>query len=212
MAAPPPTPPPPDFSLSGNKKAQVIVGIVGKEDDQGLFDDPLDPEDYGPWTDYQIINKYEKDYHVYMVGLTSPNGATQTFRGVTSVDTVAFHQLSMPTMLWISDWTVAKYNDKPKIPTPLLVIDDWILMDEHYETAMLTLGPDGVTPCWRISGTFTYGHRRPGSFDAINLVEFGRPPWMVDNFYEFGGRTGSIDMFMNELNVAQSLVNIPNFD
>ena len=148
-----------------------------------------DPEalytDSGPdqsiWTDYMINSRYEKDRHTYMIPIASPTG----FANVGA----AFCQLAKPTLLWIVDWTACRFNEQPDIPSPLLVTglvtgngalpDFWILLDEHYEPAMVTLGADGVTPLYRLSGTYVYGCTDPSTV-TTNDITFPRPPWMLD--------------------------------
>lgn len=147
-------------------QAEVEFGDVTDDDQLSLFED-----DEGIWVDYLVVNRYEKDYHRYMMGITSPDG----FLG----DSAAFVQLASPTLLWVADWTAAKYGERPKIPDPVQRIDDWVLLDEQYEPSMLAVASDGVTPIYRISGTYVYGHRRP-SLDTINDLVFPQAPWITD--------------------------------
>lgn len=150
--------------------AAVTVGEVNIDPDNEA--DFIDPGD-GVFTDYLINNRYEKDKHVYMTGLTSPT----PFQG----QSVAFFQLSTPTLLWVADWTAAKVGAKPEIPDSDVTDSDWILMDEHYEPGMLVVAADGTSPLYRISGTFTYGHKNP-SDQTIKDINFSRPPWLTNDF------------------------------
>jgi len=126
------------------------------------------------WTDYKIRNRFEKDYHRYMLGITSPAG----FQGAT----VAFTQLANPTLLWISEWTASRFNEKPQIPNPAPVDNNWVLLDEEVSPVMVVTNPaDGTTPLYRISGIYVYGHKQPDSVTVNNAI-FPRPPWLDDAF------------------------------
>jgi len=125
------------------------------------------------FTDYEIHNRYESDKHIYMMGITSPGG----FQGAS----VAFCQLASPTLLWMSDWTACKTQGPPESPDPTPIDPNWILMDVHYEPAMINIMADGVTPIYRISGTYVYGHRNPSPLTIQNIA-FSRPPWLQDSF------------------------------
>lgn len=151
-------------------EAEVVVGNVSIEDELGEY---LPIAESNIFTDYVITNRFEKDYHRYMMGITSPNG----FQG----NRAAFVQLASPTLLWIADWTVARYNEQPPIPDPESADPNWILLDEHPELFLLTVSPDGATPRYRISGTYVYGHTNP-SVQTVNDVNFPRPPFLADSF------------------------------
>ncbi len=135
-----------------------------------------DGSDVAIYADFRIRNRFEKDKHIYMLPVASPNG----FQGAS----VAFVQLASPTLLWICDWTACRFNVQPNIPDPTPTDLNWIVLDEHYEPATITVGPDGVTPLYRISGTYVYGHRNP-SPTTINNINFARPPWLQDSFNRF---------------------------
>jgi hypothetical protein len=151
--------------------AQITTGPVNTDDDEGaLYNDGGDPA--GVYTDYKIVNRYEKDRHLYMLPISSPGG----FGGG---NLAAFVQLAAPTLLWISDWTACRFNSKPEIPDPTLTDSNWVLLDEHYEPFMLTVAANGSTPLYRISGTFVYGNRNP-STATIDDINFPRPPWLKD--------------------------------
>ena len=156
-------------------EATVTVGQINSDDQNALYANLS--SDKSIWTDYLITSRYESDKHIYMMPVSSPNG----FQGAS----VAFCQMANPTLLWIVDWTAAKFvgdpSDKPEIPSTVTVDPQWILLDQHYETAPLALGPDGTTPLYRISGTYVYGHTNP-SLDVIDNVTFPRPPWLDDVF------------------------------
>lgn len=143
-----------------------------------LDDDPKDSF----WTDFRCRNRYEKDGHLYMMGLSSPLG----LQG----QTCAFVQLTAPTLLWVADWTAARVGLPPRVPSPsvLLKNPNWVLLDEHYEPTALTLVADGTLPLYRLSGTYVYGHKKPDANTVLNL-SFARPPW-VDESLDRGLSTG----------------------
>lgn len=133
--------------------------------------------DSGPGDDvttrFLLKNRYEADRHIYMMGVTSPNG----FQGAKA----AFVQLASKTLLWISDWTLARFNKKPRIPDPAVLDPNWVLLDEHIEPDGVTVGPDGVNPLYSISGIYVYGCRNPDTNTYGNVV-FPRPTWLADVF------------------------------
>jgi hypothetical protein len=134
--------------------------------------------------DFFINSHYEKDGHRYMAGITSPDG----FAG----DSVAFFQLASPTLLWVVEWTVLKIGETPPIPNPYgptvfdlgspnPTIPRWVLLDDHYNPAMITVAPDGVSALYRLSGSYVYGCKNPSVISIADL-EFSRPPWLADVF------------------------------
>lgn len=133
--------------------------------------------DQSIFIDYDIQSRYEGDRHIYMMGLSSPEGAAQNDRSA------AFVQLASPTLLWIVDWSVAKWAEAPEYPNSFPnPAGPWVLLDEHYEPTMLMLATDGVTALYRISGTYVYGHKNPDPLDLSSHVQFSRPAWMLDTF------------------------------
>lgn len=128
---------------------------------------------YGVYTDYIIRNMYETDGHIYQMGITSPGG----FQG----NSVAFVQLAAATLLWICEWTAARFNSKPNIPNPTPSDPNWVLLDTMVEPVSLVLAADAATPYYRINGVYYYGHKNP----AKAQLTYGRPPWIVDKFDRF---------------------------
>lgn len=150
---------------------QVTYGQVPFDDNLGKYvQDPTG----AIYTDYQIINRYEKSQHRYMLGVTSTGG----FAG----GTAAFVQLANPTLLWISDWTASRVGVPPEIPDPFLsaIQSGWVLLDEMVEPVSVVLISDGVNPIYRISGTYVYGKLNPSTI-LLNDIAYGRPPWITDN-------------------------------
>lgn len=138
----------------------------------GSFDDyaPNDLYDTGQFgqgifTDYYIVQRYEKDKQRWMMPVTSPDG----FDG----DSVAFVQLAGETLLRIVDWTAERAGNAPPVPEPESQDSNLVLLDDHTEPAMLQKHPDG-TLVYRISGTYFYGFKNPSQAKR----EYGRPPWM----------------------------------
>lgn len=152
----------------GSTPAVVVIADIPASDNFALFQ----TNDGEVWTDYIINSRYEKDYHRYMLGVSSPSPPT-------GIGSVAVVQLANPTLIRIDDWTAAKWNRQPEIPNPVSQDANWVLLDEIVEPAMVTLGPDGATPLYRISGTYVYAHLNP-STTTVNNVIFSRPPWLID--------------------------------
>lgn len=149
---------------TGTVHAQVQFGDVSDMFDEGaLFDEGEIAE--GVWTDYVVVNHYERDKQRYMMPVTSPDG----FDG----DSVAFAALAGETLLWYSDWSAEKMGAAPSIPDPEQDDPNIILLDELVEPAILLLKPDDSV-VYRISGTYVYGFKNPKDVTFYH----GRPPWM----------------------------------
>jgi hypothetical protein len=153
----------------------IEVGNVSIADNAAYLPPPGD----ATWVDYMITHRYEGDTHRYMTGVSSPNG----FQGAS----VAFFQLTAPTLLWIADWTAAQYNGPPQVPDPFSVGSNWILLDIHLEPAQIGLAPDGVTPLYRFSGTYFFGCTNPGACSSYATspfiqAQYPRAPWLEDTF------------------------------
>lgn len=128
------------------------------------------PPESGVWSDYVVVNQYENDGHVYMAGVTSPGPLPLG---------AAFFQLAAPTLLWVASWTAFRLGAKPKIPDPNGVDTNWVLLDRHVDAYIAHVGPDGVTPRYRISGVYVYGALNPDPALLANLA-FPKPPWLND--------------------------------
>lgn len=175
--------------------AKVIVQNIPFDDLGAQFI----PSPNSVWADYVINNRYEEDKHTYMMGVTSPTGFQQGSSNNTTNATVSFVQLASPTLLWIADWTVARFNEKPKIPN-YDIGGGWVLLDKHIEPGMLTVSADGATVLYRISGTYFFGHKNPSS-KIQNDINFSRPPWLDD----FVDRTVPDTMFeFNLIDIARA--------
>lgn len=164
----------PETPTLNNPRVVVVEGDILPDDELGKYLDDDSP-DIAIWTDYEIENRYEYDYHRYMMGISSPN----QFQG----GKAAFVQLASPTLLWISDWTACRFYQQPTIPDPNepegQPNSDWVLLDIIPETFSVDLQADGVTPLYRISGIYVYGHKNP-STNVFNYIAFGRPAWLED--------------------------------
>ncbi len=145
----------------------IIEADVTIDDSNALFIDQTNNE---IWLDYMSYNRYEKDYRRYMMGVASPNG----FAG----SSVAFVQLAAPTLLWICEWTALKAGAQPEIPTNASPTG-WVLLQEFPELPMCKVGPDGVTPIYRVSGVYVYGSTNP-SVTTVADLSFPKPAWLKD--------------------------------
>lgn len=153
-------------------QAFVTIGDEDPEDQESKYLEEGD--DQTIWANFLIFNRYEKDRHVAMLPIASPNG----FQG----KKVAFAQMAEPTLIWIADWTAARWKVQPRIPDPEELADsNWVLLDEHYEPTTIEPGADGVIPYYRINGTYVYGHKSPAQ-STIDNCKYPRPPWLDDVF------------------------------
>lgn len=167
---------------------QAVVNIVDSinidTDDSARFRDVTSVSTAAFFTDYKVHGHYENDKHIYMMGVTSPSG----YKGMSA----AFVQLAQPTTLWIADWTACKTGEQPEIPDPDLLVGfrtpgagnllgKWVLMDDHLEPAEIVVGPDGVTPLYRLSGTYVYGCTSASEVPSDD-VTFPLVPWLQNNF------------------------------
>lgn len=154
--------------------ATVTYGTVTQDDAQGQFTSLGTNSDI--FVDYMIVNRYERDQHVYMGGVTAPFA----FQGSPG-GTVSFVRLAAPTLLWIADWTASKWGAQPEVPDPTQIDPNWVFMDCNFELTMLNINPNGTTALYRVSGYYVYGHRNPSALILPNLA-FPRPPWLQDVF------------------------------
>ena len=121
------------------------------------------------WTDFMVNSTYEKDRHIYLMGLTSPGG----FNGATC----AAVKLCTSTEVLVCIWTGCQWSDVPLCPDPESLDSNWVLLDDWWEPAVLVTAPDGTTPLYRLSGVFIYGCLNP-SILTWQDVEFPLAPWL----------------------------------
>lgn len=175
----------------------VSVGPVVPDDSSAKY---KEGDTQAIWADYTIVNRYEKDRHVYMMGVTNTEG----YQTDTGKATVAFVQMASGTLLWICDWTAARAKEMPPVPNPTPVDPNWILLDDHFELHNPGLAKDGVNPVYRISGTYVYGHINPNK-ETILSTNFPRAPWMED----FMTRTLTTAVFENGISDAGYSLSTP---
>lgn len=159
----------------GGGNAQIVQNTRTEDPyiDQAIFDELglyNEENEQSVITDFHIHHHYERDNHIYMVGIASPQG----FQG----NTAAFVQLASPTLLWIADWTGARFLEKPVVPDPTTVNNEWVLMDVWMNPAQIVIGQDGTTPLFRLTGTYIFGHKNPGPNFYSNVV-FPVAPWFT---------------------------------
>lgn len=150
--------------------AAVIDSFIPPTDNDSVYKDL--PSD-APYVEALVMNRYEGDEHAYMLGVAKADG----FNG----QSAAFVQLCAPTILWIADWTVARWGLRPNIPDPDQTLNNWVLLDKHYEPADLKVAANGQTPLYRISGTYVYGQKTPAA-NVIDNIAFGLSPEFEDVF------------------------------
>lgn len=194
------------FSQDNPATQELIVPVVSIQEGPVLEDNIvtnkiIESDSPSIFVDYEVRNHYERDGHIYMAGLTSPT----PFQG----NSVAFFQLAAPTLLWIADWTAARFFQQPPIPDPNSVGDNWILLDGHFTLADIKPGPDSETPFYRITGTYIYGCKNPSS-EITRELEFGRPAYLnADTF----PRTISLEALQpGIINNVQSVLRTTNFN
>lgn len=150
--------------------AAVVEGFIAPDASDAKF---LYRNEEGVWEDYVVISHFMRSENVYMMGLTSP----RSFQG----DSVAFCQLASPTLLWVCDWTAARWGKQPVIPSTVSQNANWIFMYKANELRDVKPAADGKIALYRISGTYVYGHRNPNADpDSVNEISFPRPPWLID--------------------------------
>lgn len=157
----------------------VTVGPVDPTDSLAQY---ADGDAEACWEDYIVENHYEGDQHRYAIPVAYPGGyslSTQPSSNQYTPPRIGIVQLASPTLFWICDWTAKRTAKKPTIPPQRATNPNWVLLDAHIGTYHKEVVIDGVTPVWRISGTYVYVHLNP-SRDVINNAEFGRPPWLQD--------------------------------
>lgn len=123
-------------------------------------------------TDYRIRCHYERDYHRYMMGIASPGGFQN--------NTAAFVQLASETLLWVADWTGARFLQKPMVPDPTNVGAGWVLMDVWLDPAEIVLSQDGTSPLYRLTGTYIFGQQNPGQ-NFYSNVSIPAAPWFIND-------------------------------
>lgn len=123
-------------------------------------------------TDCLIRCYYKNRPQRWMMPIASPNG----FQG----DSVGFVQLAAPTTALHVEWTVAKKNDKPKIPDPTPK-SGWVLLYQSPEPELIEIMANGVSAGYRCSGLYVYGCKKPKS-QPVEDAQYPMPPWLEDVF------------------------------
>lgn len=163
-------------------------GIDSKIKDEG--------SDLSIFTDYQVRNRYVRDRKTFMMGITSPAGFGP------NGDTVAFARLSNSTLLWVCEWTACRFNETPDIPNPESRDPSWVLLSDEYEPVMMIVGPDGVTPLYRIRGTYVYGRRKTSTV-TVNDITFPLAPWL-ENVFDRSMSENKLNSNISESQSSQS--------
>ena len=159
---------PKDSGIQEFPRAQIVEGAVEPDGPATKYTSPDGGNSL--FTDYIINCRYESDKHVYMLPLATSRG----FQG----NKAAFVQLAASTLLWICDWTSCRWLKKRKVPVAKPINKFWVLLDEHLEPGMITVGPDGTTPLYRLSGTYIWGCTDPDSVTISHPL----PPTLIGQF------------------------------
>lgn len=161
-----PTFPLDNTSITGGLLIDDNAGNYGSADQQGF------------WQHFVIRNSYEKDRHIYQMGICSPSGFNN--------QSVAFVQLASPTLLWICNWTLARVGSSPIVPDPIPSVSDWVLLDDWWDPDPIRIeGADGVIPSYMIAGTFVYGHPNPSNNTNLHVV-YPITPWLNASIFSRG--------------------------
>lgn len=160
--------------------AKVIIGDVPFDSVDGAYEgqefQPSVTTEASPWGDYVIRCRLHKSQRRYMLGTTTDNPRL-------AGNSVAFVQLARPTLLWVVDWTAARWNSKPFVPSSSFYDPSWVLLDEVLEPGQVTFGADDRTPLFRISGCYFYGHKNPSG--AVNqYATFPVAAWVQKNKFD----------------------------
>ena len=134
--------------------ARIIVNELEPDDNETYYRQD-DGESSSVVPDYEIRKRYFRDKHLYMMPIASPEG----FQGAAA----AFVQLAAPTLIMVADWTGLQADQHAVLPASELSNSNWILLDDHYEPAMIEMVADGRTPLYRVSGTYVYGCINPSA-------------------------------------------------
>lgn len=129
--------------------------------------------DFSHDVDTMANSHYGFDPHVYMMPVTSPSG----FQG----QSAAFVQLAAATMTWRYEWTFMREGSRPAVPDPAPLDPNWVLLYESPVLMQENLAIDGLTPIYRLSGTYVYG-RKTTPASPYEVACYPRPPWMADEF------------------------------
>ena len=104
----------------------------------------------GPYTDYRITTQYDDVATVIQVPVAGPPGtpsAILTLGGGMSSAMVS--------------WTAESYGKPPTMPHPDHSDDNYTYMQGQILGENVVVGIDGVTPIYRVSGTYKYALKRP---------------------------------------------------
>lgn len=148
----------------------IQIGQVLDDDSQAAY---LGDDQDSSWRDCRVHNHYSHNLTRYVLGVTAEEDVTG--------DTSAFVQLSKGWLIWIADWTISRAGKVPPVPDTVPADIMWKLLDYKYQLNHITLAADGITPVYRISGTYVYGHRKP-SVKALLDARVARQPWVEDRF------------------------------
>jgi len=124
------------------------------------YDDNTSPNKYDkkqtdemPYIGYSIDVRISKDMNTFQlpVGSSEKNAECR------------FASVAAPVSKKIVNWSVARAGKHPDLPDPD-VGEDHVLLNVVISPAVTTLAPDGNTERFSISGTYTYGLRKPLDF------------------------------------------------
>jgi hypothetical protein len=163
----------------------VNQGSVTYDDNAGQI---IDPNNYaGVFANYFFENHYEQDLHTYMASQTT----STPFNG----SLVGMVRIGGPTLLWVCEWTACQLGALPTAPSPVPESSGWVLLDIQPTLAGKSIAEDGVSPLYRISGVYVYGHKNPNA-DVFKDAVFPVYPWVAD----------TSDRVMTSANIKKGLI------
>jgi len=147
--------------------AEITVGQMESDNDPNWKDFSQVGTVY---PDYKAKTRIEKDYHRYMMSITSPDG----FQGAKT----AFVQLGAPTQIKVVEFSCLGVGDIPDIPAPDLG-GNWVLLDEMIGEFIVVTAPDGNSSFYRVNGYYIYGCKVPNTLTHKD-IQFPLAPWLTE--------------------------------
>lgn len=163
----------PQTGSQTNITAQITLGDVSATSEDAVY---KGADDLTIFTDYEIVDKQIWNPQTLMIPVSSPTG----FAGAS----VAFCQMANPTCLRYVSWSARRCAQQPDVPDPTQVSARWVLLRIITAPAVMEVAADGVTPIYRLAGTYIYGLRNPGNspLSAFQTVQYPNAPYFDDSF------------------------------
>jgi hypothetical protein len=126
--------------------------------------------------DFQCWNQFDSGRLTFAGSNTSPTA----FGGaVTSVV-----RLGAPRVIWTCEWTACRMGAEPDVPDPESPPAGWTLLDANLTNAAAGIGPDGVSPIYRVSGVYSYVKGVPATGGPFAEAFYPRRPETRENAFK----------------------------